>query len=118
MDANHVGHLRTVPRRKTAREPAASGIRIGLGALAVLLIAFMTWRVSAEQNAIRSLPSEQRIAIYSRTLAELRAYCGAGRPGPLREHCAELASFIAQFDECADDCVELSRRQLESKPTR
>jgi hypothetical protein len=49
---------------------------------------------------------------------ELRRSCGEGRPEALRDHCRELASFAAQFDECRGECETLVRRDLTPVPTR
>ncbi len=73
---------------------------------------------SSERRGLRALPDEQRLSILSRVVDELRQFCGEGRADALRDHCRELASFAAQFDECRDECEDLVRRQLAPVPTR
>jgi hypothetical protein len=88
-------------------------------ALAVIAaLAAIVYGVSSERRAIRSLPGEQRLAVLSSTVDELRQFCGEGRPAALRDHCRELASFAAKFDECRGECEALVRRQLATAPTR
>jgi hypothetical protein len=88
-------------------------------ALAVIAaLAAIVSGVSSERRAIRSLPNEQRLAVLSSTVDELRQFCSERRPAALRDHCRELASFAAQFDECRGECEALVRRQLATAPTR
>lgn len=93
-----------------------------LTALAILVslaLALVGWTVaSSPRAALRKLPAERRAALLARTVGELRETCGEGRPGALRDHCRELASFAASFDECTGACVELVRRALAPEPTR
>ncbi len=74
--------------------------------------------ISSEKRAIRALPGEQRLTVLSRTVDELCQFCGPRRPAALEDHCRELASFAAQFDECRGECESLVRGQLASAPTR
>jgi hypothetical protein len=74
--------------------------------------------LSAERRALRALPAEQRLALLSRTVEELRQVCGEGRPDALKDHCRELASFAARFDECRGECEALVRHQLTPVPRR
>jgi len=73
---------------------------------------------SSERRAIRAMPDEQRSALLSRTVDELRQLCGEARPDGLEGHCRELASFAARFDECRGECEALVHRQLAPNPTR
>jgi hypothetical protein len=91
---------------------------MGLGVFALLLIVLIAFRVSAKRHALRSLTGEQRAALYSRLVEDLRDFCGPARADPLKEHCVELASVVAQLDECQGECIALTRRQLERVPTR
>ena len=88
-------------------------------ALAIIaaLVAIVS-NVWAEKQAILALPGEQRLAVLSRSVDELRQFCGPRGPAALKEHCRELASFAAQFDECRGECDLLVRRQLATAPTR
>lgn len=90
-------------------------------AVAVLLAAVVVGvrvELSAKRRALRTLPAEQRAAVLARTLEELRETCGPGAPDVLRDHCRELASFAAQFDDCRGECEALVRGHLTSSPTR
>jgi hypothetical protein len=81
-------------------------------------IALGYWKLATGGRAARSIPDEQRAAIFARTLDELKQTCG-GRPhGLLEEHCRGLASFLSQFDECRGDCEAIVRAELAPKPTR
>lgn len=85
--------------------------------LAAILIAIV-WSLGSERRALRALPAEQRLALLSRTVDELRQFCGEGRPAALRKHCREMASFAALFDECRGECEALVRRELAPAPPR
>ena len=91
-------------------------------ALTILLLAAVLVAVlhglSSERKALRAMPTEQRLALLSRTVDELRQFCGPGRSDALKDHCRELASFASQFDECKGECETLVRRELTPVPTR
>lgn len=89
---------------------------VALAMLAVLVTIVSAY--SPERQALRALPDDQRRAVLSRTVDELRRFCGDERPDALKEHCRELASFAAQFEECHGDCEALTHRQLAPNPTR
>jgi len=93
---------------------SAAGITLVVVAIAAAIVAGL----GSRQRALHALPEDQRLALYSRTLADLREFCGDGRPEALRDHCRELASFVVQFAECRGECQELAARQLVSAPTR
>ncbi len=76
------------------------------------------WRGSSEGSAIRAMPAERSEALLSETVRELRAYCGEGRAEGLRDHCRQLASFAAQFDECRGECEAAVQHELTHAPTR
>jgi hypothetical protein len=74
--------------------------------------------LARERRALRELPAEQRSALLSRTVDELRQFCGERRPAGLKDHCRDLASFAAQLEECRGECEALVRRELTHLPTR
>jgi hypothetical protein len=84
----------------------------------VALLAAIVWGLGSERRALRALPDEQRLAVLSRTVDELRQSCGEGRPDALKKHCRELATFAAQFEECRGECEALVRRELAPAPPR
>jgi hypothetical protein len=84
----------------------------------VALLAATVSGLSSERRALGSLPYEQRLALLSRTVDELRQSCGEGLPTALKGHCRELASFAARFDECHGECAALVHDQLALPPTR
>ena len=86
-------------------------------AIAAMLIALGSGPPS-ERRALRALPDEQRSVLLSRTMDDLRSFCGDGRPETLADHCRELASFASRFDDCSGECEALVRRQLAPAPTR
>jgi hypothetical protein len=61
---------------------------------------------------------DERTALLSRTVEDLRRFCGAGRPPDLEDHCRELASFASRFDECRGECEALVRPLITPTPTR
>jgi hypothetical protein len=88
-----------------------------VAAIAAAVIALVVG-LAKERRALRDLPPEQRSALLSRTVDELREYCGEGRPAGLKKHCRDLASFAAQFEECRGECEALVHRELTPIPTR
>jgi len=105
-------------RRSRAR-PAAGWLVPTFVVLAIVaVLVAIIWAPSSERRALRALPEEERLALLSRTVDDLRQYCGEGRPDALRDHCRELASFAAQFDECTGVCEALVRHELAPAPTR
>ncbi len=109
--------LRTPPRRP-AGAPARRVELALVVAAAVAVLAAIAYVTLGAERGLRGVPAEQRAAILARTLDELRQSCGAEPPDALKEHCRELASFAAQFDECGGECASLVRRQLAAAPTR
>lgn len=101
------------PRRMTERLVAALAV---LGVVVVLVA--IVWSLGSERRALRALPDDQRLALLSRTVDEMRQFCREGRPEALKKHCHELASFAAQFAECRGECEELVRLQLAPAPPR
>jgi hypothetical protein len=73
---------------------------------------------SWKRRGVATLPDDQRLALYARTIEELREFCGEQRPDALRDHCRELASFVEEFTECRIDCRALTGQQLVREPTR
>jgi hypothetical protein len=99
----------------------ASGRRVYLVlVLAVVLAAAaaVLSSLSSERSGVRGLAPEQRAALLSRTVDELRQFCGAGHDAALADHCRELASFAAQFKECRGECETLVRPVLTPTPSR
>jgi hypothetical protein len=88
-----------------------------VAAMTAVLVAALVGQ-SSQRGGLRALPDEQRLGLLTRTVDELRRSCGEGRPEALRDHCRELASFAAQFDECRGECETLVRRDLTPVPTR
>jgi hypothetical protein len=111
-----------VLRGSGGRARASSGhdwlwyVFVALAIVAVLAI--VVGSLSSDKRAIEALPDDQRLAVYSRTFEDLRSFCGTGHPDALRDHCRELASFVARFPECRGECETLTRRLLVARPTR
>jgi len=103
-------------RGRTRAHPKA-GWLVPVLTVAAMIVAFGS-TPSSERRRLRALSDEQRSALLSRTVDDLRRFCGDGRPDALTGHCRELASFAAQFDECKGDCEALVHRQLAPVPTR
>jgi len=81
-------------------------------ALAVLIaVGLWLWFAGAEQRAIRSLPRDERAALYQRTLENVRTIC-ASSDLALGPYCAEQSRILLLFAECDADCRELARLQL------
>jgi hypothetical protein len=117
MNAAAPGGLRLLPGGR-ARTTAARALPILVG-LAFLALLIALWAgLSSDRHAIQALPVEQRLASLARTVAELREVCRDGRQVGLGEHCRELASYAALFDECRGECATLVQQQLARAPTR
>ncbi len=121
MRPRSLGTLRALPGGGGAPETRARTGWLGAAGIALVVVAIAAAIISglgSRQRALHALPEDQRLALYSRTLGDLREFCGDGRPEALRDHCRELASFVVQFAECRGECQELAARQLVSAPTR
>ena len=103
--------------RAAGRVRPRAGWLVPVLAIAAMCVALAS-APSSERRALRALPDEQRLALLSRTADDLRRFCSDERPGALADHCRELASFAAQFDECTGECATLVRHQLAPAPTR
>jgi hypothetical protein len=109
--------LRLVP---FPRPPANSGRRLYLAAVAAIGVATfagLAWLTSG-RSTLREIAPEQRAALLSSTLDELRRFCGKGHAPALDDHCRELAAFAVRFDECRGDCEALVRPLVTPNPTR
>lgn len=93
----------------------AFAIKVTAAALAVLLLvgAWM-WAHGAERRAVRSLPLEERSALYQTTLGVLRGACYAGRSDGLDAFCRKQAEFIVEFPECDAACMAFARARSSS----
>jgi hypothetical protein len=81
-----------------------------LGAMVAL-----SWTIfTADTRALRALPDDVRLALYTRTIQNLRGTCDPAPPRSLRGFCRDQAALAARFQECdaAPDCQELVRRHL------
>jgi hypothetical protein len=105
-----------------ARRPAdPTGRRIYLGVLLSVVLATLVGVLasrSPRDRGLRALPPEQRAALLSRTVDELRQFCGPGHAPALDEHCRDLAAFTARFEECRGECEALARPFRAPTPTR
>ncbi|OFX20600.1 MAG: hypothetical protein A2V77_21860 [Anaeromyxobacter sp. RBG_16_69_14] len=119
MTAPPSGELRVL-RSGGARDARASAwLRPGVVALSVAIaIAVAAASGSWKRRDVARLPDDQRLALYARTIEELREFCGERRPDALRDHCRELASFAEGFTECRNDCRALTGKQLVRAPAR
>lgn len=81
-----------------------SGLVAGIGVLG----AITTHR---SHQAIGRIPAPTRAAIVARLSQDLAQSCGLPEAawGPLREHCAQQATFVQQFPECDEACVRMAR---------
>jgi hypothetical protein len=102
------------------RRPVTTGRRLHLAAVAavgVATFAALAW-LSSGRSTLRDVAPEQRAALLSSTLDELRQFCGKGHASALDDHCRELATFAARFDECRAGCEALVRPFVTPNPTR
>jgi hypothetical protein len=114
-----IRYLPGAQRRRVVASRATEWLlpAVAMAAIVAVMITIVV-DLAKERRALRELPAEQRSALLSRTVDDLRQLCGAGRPSGLRDHCRELASFAAQFEECRGECEALVRRELTPIPTR
>jgi hypothetical protein len=105
----------------TGRPPAApTRRRAYLGVLLSVVLATLVGVLATRprDRGLRALPPEQRAALLSRTVDQLREFCGSGHAPALDDHCRELASFAAGFEECRGECEALARPFRARTPTR
>jgi hypothetical protein len=105
----------------TGRPPSdRTGRRVYLGVLLSVVLATLVGVLASRprDRGVRALPPEERAALLSRTVDELRQFCGSGHAPALDDHCRELASFAAAFEECRGECEALARPFLARTPTR
>jgi len=81
---------------------------VGLAATGALVWTSAT----ADTRALRALPDDLRLALYTRTLQNLRGTCDPAPPRSLRQFCGEQATLAGRFKECDHDqaCQELVQR--------
>jgi hypothetical protein len=98
------------------RRPVAKAVAM---AAAVVAMAFVwAWWARYEQRALLSLPVEERVRIYERSLDSMRVLCGNPKvTGAFQSRCREQALFLAEFPECGADCRTLLENFL-PRPTR
>jgi hypothetical protein len=121
MSAASDGGLRLIPSNDSGAEPQPSSGSLARFAAIVILAALFALglhAVFADRRALESVPAPQRAELLSRTVAELRDFCGTRASAALKDHCRELASFASGFDACQGECEELVRRELAPRPTR
>lgn len=85
------------------------------GVLTVIAAGALVWTsATADTRALRALPDDVRVALYTRTVENLRATCDPAPPRSLRQFCREQAALAGKFKECDADrlCQELVRRHL------
>lgn len=84
----------------------------------VALAAVWAWWAQYEQRALLSLPAEERVRIYERSLESMRVLCGNPKiTGAFESRCREHALFLAEFPECGTDCRALLENYL-PRPSR
>jgi len=83
--------------------------------MALMATSALLWlQATADSRALRALPDDQRLALYGRTLENLRNTCDPAPSRSLRDFCREQAQLAARFRECDESqtCRELVRRHL------
>lgn len=90
---------------------------VAAASLVAVLVA-VALGLRSEREGLRNLPDAARTELFTRTVDELRQFCGEGRPRALDAHCRELAAFAAQFDACRDECKAIVSPHLAPRPTR
>lgn len=87
---------------------------VAAGLAIVASCALLWWSASADTRALRALPDAQRLAVYQRTMENLKNTCDPAAPRSLRDFCRREAELAAKFEECDADpaCQELVRRHL------
>jgi hypothetical protein len=97
--------------RKGHRAPPGTRRLVPIAiAFAVALVGLVMWLLTSGTGSLRQLPSEERAALYQRTLANLHDICRANdRP---REFCKEQASLLLSLPECEQACQADARQEL------
>src|SRR5689334_17516104 len=86
----------------------------------VVLVLFALWYATApsERAAIESLSTDDRRALYERTLKTVRTTCNPETMlAGLAAFCVEQAELLVKFPECDAACDELAKPHL-AQPTR
>jgi len=71
---------------------------------------------NSEQRTMQTLPEHERVALYDRTLQNVRDIC-TSPSFELRHFCGAQARLLVGLPECRDDCRALIRPFL-PQPTR
>jgi hypothetical protein len=85
------------------------------GVLTLVAAGALVWTsITSDTRALRALPDDVRVALYTRTVENLRATCDPAPARSLRKFCREQAALAGKFKECdaAPTCQELVRRHL------
>jgi len=69
---------------------------------------FVRWLRSGQRSALLALPSAERVALYQRTLENLRSVCDRSRPSGLDSFCADQAELALDFEDCDAECRKLA----------
>ena len=80
------------------------------------LVGVWVWQNAAQRQAVRDLPTQDRLAMFGRTLESVRSVCVPARSG-LEGYCRSQATLLLEFPECDADCVGLVHR-ARGEPTR
>jgi hypothetical protein len=89
----------------------SSNRTIALALAALIGVGVWLWFAGSEQRAIRRLPRDDRVALFQRTLENVRTIC-ASTDLALGPYCAEQARILLLFAECDSGCRELAGVQL------
>jgi hypothetical protein len=69
---------------------------------------FLRWWRAGQRSALLELPAAERVALYQRTIENLRSVCAPSRPSGLDSFCDEQAELVLDFDDCDAECRKLA----------
>jgi hypothetical protein len=94
--------------------------RYAMFAIAFLVLAVVGnwfWSLRQERVDLLGLPTQERQALYKRTLETLESVCVSAAGSEIKDYCRKQAQFIARFPEC-DAACEAACRSLAPRPTK
>lgn len=75
------------------------------------------WHHSRAEAELMTMPAQERLSLYDRTLSTLSTTCAHAEGESLREFCQQQAMFLSRFPECDGSCQSACQRYL-PRPTK
>ncbi|MCI0572995.1 MAG: hypothetical protein L0Y66_19795 [Myxococcaceae bacterium] len=108
-------HLAPVaPARTSAFARLPRGVRFLLLVSLLGWVTLWAWSLGADRRALLRLPREERAALLTRALEDLRTVCTGPRSSDasLHDFCQERARLVLKLPECDAGCEALANVHL------